>query len=233
MAGGGEGNPPIWHRVGMMDHQNAMGSIIGVLLALRERARTGESQFVTNALLGGAALTASELYVDAQGELVDFPPLDREQMGLAPGYRMYRVSDGWVAVAALSPEALGALCEAAGVEDPLDVEAALAGRAQAELLTDLERRGVAAEPVRLEQMDAFFDSDENQRLGLAVAYPHASMGRMEQVGAFWDFGELGLRLDVAPPELGEHTLEILGELGYAGDEIDALVEAGVVAVHAG
>jgi crotonobetainyl-CoA:carnitine CoA-transferase CaiB-like acyl-CoA transferase len=232
IAGGGEGNPPIWHRVGMMDHMNAMGSVVGVLLGLRERDRTGQAQFVTNALLGGAALSASELYLDAQGRLPPFPALDREQTGISPGYRMYRVADGWIAVAALGPGQLAALARVADAppEAPAQIERALEGRKQAELLADLERAGVPAEEVRLAQLDAFFDSPDHQRTRLAVSYPHAQMGRMEQVGALWNFGDLQLRFDHAPPALGQHTREILAELGYGAAEIQALIDAQIVAV---
>jgi crotonobetainyl-CoA:carnitine CoA-transferase CaiB-like acyl-CoA transferase len=203
---------------------------VGVLLALRERDRTGQAQFCTNALLGGAALSASELYVDAQGKLPAFPPLDREQMGLSPGYRMYRVADGWIAVAALGAAELAALQRVAGAGSPGQLEQALAGRKQAELLAELERARVPAEEVRLAQLDAFFDSAEHRRTRLAVSYPHAQMGQMEQVGALWNFGDLELRFDFAPPALGQHTREILAELGWSEREIETLIEQRIVAI---
>jgi crotonobetainyl-CoA:carnitine CoA-transferase CaiB-like acyl-CoA transferase len=84
--------------------------------------------------------------------------------------------------------------------------------------------------VRLEQERAFLDRPEHRSGGLVAAYPHAQMGTLEQVGAFWNFADLPLRLDVAPPALGQHTAEILGELGYRRDQIAAWVESGVVAV---
>ena len=228
VAGGGADNPPIWHRVGMMDHQNAMGSVIAVLLALRERERSGRGQFVTNALLGGAALTASELYAEADGSLPAFPELDSRQMGISPGYRMYALQDGWIAVAALRPGQLSALLEVAGVADASELEPALGPRRLGELLEELERAGVPAEAVRRDRQNAFFDSPENRRLKIAVDYPHATMGRMEQVGALWDFGDLSLRFDRAPPALGEHTREILGELDCSGAEVEELFAAAVV-----
>ena len=51
VAGAGEGNPPMWHRLGFMDHLCAMGSLIATLLALYHRDRTGETQFVAGSLL--------------------------------------------------------------------------------------------------------------------------------------------------------------------------------------
>ncbi len=88
--------------------------------------------------------------------------------------------------------------------------------------------GVPSELVRQEQGDAFFASPENQAAGLVARYPHPVYGTMEQPGAFWAFGDLDVRLDKAPPALGEHSVEILTELGFDRVEVDRLVNAGVV-----
>ena len=52
MAGAGDGNPPMWHRFGFMDHQCAMSSTVATLLALYNRDRTGQGQAVAGSLLG-------------------------------------------------------------------------------------------------------------------------------------------------------------------------------------
>src|SRR4030088_3051649 len=44
--GAGKGNPPMWHRFGMMDHQGSMASLFATLLGLLWRERTGEGHFV-------------------------------------------------------------------------------------------------------------------------------------------------------------------------------------------
>jgi crotonobetainyl-CoA:carnitine CoA-transferase CaiB-like acyl-CoA transferase len=43
----------------------------------------------------------------------------------------------------------------------------------------------------------------------------------------WYFGDLGVRLDYAPPALGEHSADILNEIGLSTAEIERLVAAGV------
>ncbi len=68
VAGAGEGNPPMWHRFGFMDHLCAMGSVIATLLALYHRDRTGQTQFAAGSLLGGGVLTGSETYLDPSGK---------------------------------------------------------------------------------------------------------------------------------------------------------------------
>jgi crotonobetainyl-CoA:carnitine CoA-transferase CaiB-like acyl-CoA transferase len=231
-AGGGSGNPPIWHRMGMMDHQNALASLFATLLALREKERSGRGQFVTASILGAAALTASELYLREDGTLPEFPPADSAQTGIAPNYRIYEVADGWVAIAALGEKRLRALIEVAGASSATRLEAALRPRKSAELLAALERAGVPCEAVRLGEELAFFDRPENLRGGLVARYAHHTMGAMEQVGAFWNLGELPLSLDRPPPALGEHSAEILRELGFDERRIGDWVARGIVAVDA-
>jgi len=89
---------------------------------------------------------------------------------------------------------------------------------------------VPSEAVRLDQCESFFSSADNDAVGLIARYEHADYGHVEQPGAFWIFGDLSVKLDRPPPGLGEHTVEVLTEVGLDPATVDALVESG--AAHA-
>jgi crotonobetainyl-CoA:carnitine CoA-transferase CaiB-like acyl-CoA transferase len=232
VAGAGEGNPPMWHRLGFCDHLCAQASVVATLLALYHRDRTGEGQAVAASLLGSGVMTNSETYLDADGKLEPVPVLDHDQTGIAPGYRIVSVADGWVAIAAVTDEQLAAACRVAGVNDIADAPGALHDRNADEILAALADAEVPSELVRQEQGNAFFASPDNRAAGLVGRYPHPAYGMMEQPGAFWAFGDLDVRLDKAPPALGEHSVEILAEVGIDREEIDRLRAAGVVTAFA-
>ena len=143
VAGAGEGNPPMWHRFGFMDHLCAMGSVIATLLALYHRDRTGTTQAVAGSLLGGGVLTGSETYLDAGGKTVAMPVLDHEQTGISPGVRILPVTDGWIAIAATTDDELAALCTVAGVDAAADAAGALAHAHQRRRTRRTPRRGRA------------------------------------------------------------------------------------------
>jgi crotonobetainyl-CoA:carnitine CoA-transferase CaiB-like acyl-CoA transferase len=84
----------------------------------------------------------------------------------------------------------------------------------------LERDQVACELVREDWEQQFFDSVSNRDAGLIASYQHADYGAFEQPGSFWDFGDLALRLERPPPALGEHTHDVLTELGLSAEEIE-------------
>jgi crotonobetainyl-CoA:carnitine CoA-transferase CaiB-like acyl-CoA transferase len=227
VLGAGAGNPPMWHRFGFMDHQCALASVVATLLALYRRGETGEGQFVSGSLLGSGALTISETYLRADGQLAPVAGLDSDQTGSGPGYRIVQLSDGWIAVAAQTVEQQAALCRVAGTSDIHQVPTVCGDRKCDELLTDLEAAGVPCEPVRQQQRFPFFDDPANRSAGLVAEYQHAEWGKLEQPGALWYFGDLGVRLDYAPPALGEHSADILNEIGLSTAEIERLVAAGV------
>jgi crotonobetainyl-CoA:carnitine CoA-transferase CaiB-like acyl-CoA transferase len=231
VAGAGAGNRPMWHRLGFCDHLCAMASVVATTLAIYHRDLTGKGQAVAASLLGAGVLTNSETYLDTNGDLAPVPVLDHEQTGIAPGYCIVPVADGWVAIAARTDDQLAALCAVAGVDDATAAPGALAERKVDELLSSLEAAGVPADHVREDQCDAFFGSAENLAAGLVARYPHPVYGMVEQPGAFWAFGDLGVRLDKAPPALGEHTVEILEEVGFSRDDVERLVAAGVARVY--
>ena len=223
VAGAGEGNDPMWHRLGFMDHLCAMGSLVSTLLALYHRDRTGETQFVAGSLLAGGVMTNSETYLDADGAVVPITPLDHEQLGIAPWYRIAEVTDGWIAVAATTDDQRAALDALGGVD-------ALVKGTVADALATLADVGVPGDEVRLDQGEPFFSSKSNDAAGLIARYEHADYGHIEQPGAFWIFGDLDVKLDRAPPALGEHTVEVLTEVGLDPATVDALLASG--AAHA-
>jgi crotonobetainyl-CoA:carnitine CoA-transferase CaiB-like acyl-CoA transferase len=231
VLGGGEGNDPMWFRFGFMDHLCAMASVVATLLALWHQDRTGEPQQVNGSLLGAAVLTNSETYLHEAGLAASVPPLDQQQMGLSPGYRLYRLADGWLALAATENDQLDRACAAVGAADPAGIAGCLADAAVAETLARLAAVDVPAEPVTLDQGEPFLDDPLHRSLGLVASYPHAEWGELEQVGALWGLGDLEVRLDRAPPSLGQHTVEVLRQVGLDERAIEGLLE-GSIAVQA-
>ena len=116
------------------------------------------------------------------------------------------------------------------MEEAEALPAALRVRKQTELLQALDAAGVPAEAVRTGQEPGFFEREEHRDARLEVSYPQAEMGRMEQVGALWNFVDLPLCLETAPPALGEHTAEVLAVLGHGEAQIADWVERGVIAI---
>ena len=216
IAGAGEGNPPMWHRFGFMDHQCAMSSTVATLLALYHRDRTGHGQAVAGSLLGAGALTVSETFKRPDGTLAPRPTLDTMQTGTSAGRRIIELDDGWIAVAADGPVEITAL-EAVKLQ----------GRKVDDALGDLARAGVPSVQVRSEQRYPFFDDAANRAAKLVAEYQHAEWGKLEQPGALWYFGNQDVQLHRAPPALGEHTVEVLRVFGIEETAIEKLLAEGV------
>jgi crotonobetainyl-CoA:carnitine CoA-transferase CaiB-like acyl-CoA transferase len=119
-------------------------------------------------------------------------------------------------------------CLLLGASGPAGLEGVLAGAACDSTIDALRAAGVSCEPVRFDQGESFLDDPLARSLGLVASYPHAEWGRLEQVGAFWDFGDLEVSLDRAPPSLGQHTVEVLTEVGLDQAVIDDLLDRSVV-----
>jgi crotonobetainyl-CoA:carnitine CoA-transferase CaiB-like acyl-CoA transferase len=230
-----EGNPPMWYRYGHGDVASAMPSVTALLIALWHRNRTGEGQFMWTSLFHGSMLYTADSWLDAEGRPSPRPKLDREQMGLDALYRLYETQDGWLQLAAVRPEHWAALCSALRRDDlGLDERFAtaaeraehrselteiLAGEFMRDIATNWRRSllaaGVPAE-VSVDTWDGetiLFDG-ELERLGLVAEYEHPLLGRVRQFGNLITFSDTPCRQERAAPMLGQHTREILAELGY-------------------
>lgn len=65
--------------------------------------------------------------------------------------------------------------------------------------------------------------------GWVTDYVHPVWGRLEQPGHFVEFSDTQAKIHRPPPVVGQHTVEILSELGYDPAHVEALRAAAVVA----
>lgn len=216
-ANAGEGNHPTWCRFGMMDHLCALASVVATLLALLRRDATGEGEFVAASLLGGS-LATMETFVLPDGTLAPMTRLDRDQIGIGPAQRLFECVDGWVAVDAPGRDALpGELSETA-----------IAAMTKAAAVSALTARGYPAAAVALDNGATFLADPDNRAARLVASFDHPAYGGYDQVGVAWSFGDLATPLRRPPPLLGEHSAQLLEELGFDADARTALFAAEAV-----
>jgi crotonobetainyl-CoA:carnitine CoA-transferase CaiB-like acyl-CoA transferase len=210
------------------DTGNGFFSAIGVIQALYHRARTGEAQAVDTSILNAGLLVASMAALKPDGSALPRPELDGMQLGLSPYYRLYRVRDGWVCVAAVTDTQRQALLAATdGGPEPAfgSLEAWFADRTASEAWNTLEQAAVPSEICDGEFGRHIYEDPEMQEHELVVRQQHPKLGRFEHFGKTITFSETPERIFGPPPVCGQHTREILHEHGFDDTEIDKLVEA--------
>ncbi len=104
--------------------------------------------------------------------------------------------------------------------------ARLATEPSASWLARLDEAGIPAGPIL--DLPAALGSPQAQALGVRVPLEHPVLGSVDQVGIPFELSATPASIRTPPPLLGEHTDQILGELGYSRDETQALRDSGVV-----
>lgn len=226
------GNDPMYYRFGMCDASNAMLSVIGLLMALYHRDRTGEGQELWTSLLDGSMVFSSDVVL-VDGRPVPHPHLDKDQRGLDPRYRLYRCQDDeWIQLACVRDDewerALAVLELAADASEDV-VEGRIATKTSQQWQRRFDDAAVPAEIARdTIAGEEFLTDADNVALGLVANYQHTTMGRLRQAGAFITLSDTPGATERPPPLLGEQTREILVSLGKSGADISTLYDAGVV-----
>ena len=226
------GNPPLWSRSGMGDTGNALLASIAITLALFHRDRTGQGQAVSTSIVNACLLNTSYAWIHADGTPGSWLHADRDQYGLGPFYRLYRVSDGWVFVAAVTDDHRRALLDAldvAGSGDPAVALAdALASRPALDAFKVLDDAGVPIEIVDEQFCREVFDDPDLRRRGWVSSTTAGGVGRFEDPGLLVDLSATPGVIRRGPCLCGEHTREILAELGYTDEQVTELAAAKVV-----
>jgi len=240
--GAGTGNAPVRSVEGNEDYYNGLLGAAAVLMGLEHRAKTGEGQYIESPQLHSSLFVTSHHFLGPNGESMSAMPLDQEQMGWGPLYRLYRTSDDWICIACMGDKAFARLAKALrlpaeivlkwGVEnqraanaDELAVEIArcLAALTSAQAEKVLREHGVPCEVPRAEPgAPKLFWADWALASGLVVEQPQSMWGPIREIGLYMHLSDTPGQHKGPAPRLGQHTSELLHELGYSDERIAQL-----------
>jgi len=232
--------PPVRSQVPFEDYGTALHTAFGIVVALYHRAKTGEGQVIDGSLLA-TGVTFMQAFLGERAVL----PVERTQRGNAGFYSApadcYRTKDGWIMVQVIGPDMFARWARLVGRPDLIDdarfaddllradnrdvITEAMNGwiieRTNAEAIAALDAARVPSGPV-LQLCQVLNDPQVQARDMLQyVDYP----GAPKPV----PLANTAVRLSATPggirrraPTLGEHTDEVLGELGFSAEEIARL-----------
>jgi crotonobetainyl-CoA:carnitine CoA-transferase CaiB-like acyl-CoA transferase len=217
----------------------------GILVALLEREKSGKGQWVSTSLL------------QAVIGMLDFQAARWLMNGEVPGQAgnnhptvsptgVFRTKDGQINIAASGQTMFRRLCETLGLPALVDdarfktpgdrsknrdqlnaiLEQRLSQYTQDEIVQRLNQAGVPAGPIL--DIGQVFQNEQVKGLGLSARVQSPELGEIEIQNTPYRLSRTPGGARSAAPERGEHTNEVLAELGHSANDIRAFRAAGVV-----
>ena len=239
------GQGPVRAGTAIADISAGLFAALGVLTALLEREASGKGQWVQSSLLM------------SQIALLDFQAARYLMKGDVPGQAgndhptsmptsAYKTKDGYINIAATGETMWRRVCEGLERKDLLErddfkgeanrsknraalnaeINKATATRTSAEWIEILSRGNVPCGPIYT--IDKMFADPQVQHIQAAAKVTSRKLGEFRIVNQAVRLSRTPASIASAPPEIGEHTDEILAELGYEQDRIGELRRRNIV-----
>jgi formyl-CoA transferase len=218
---------------------------IGILVALLEREQSGEGQHVTTSLLQAqifmldfqAARFLTEGHVAKQAG-------NNHPTSIPTG--VFKTKDGHLNIAVTGQVIWERFCQAMGhpewIENPdyksgklrsqnrdalnAEIGKATVAKTGAEWVEIFNKAGVPCGPIY--DIGQMFSDPQVKHLGIAKESARSDGGRLGLVGQPFTLSRTPSQIAARPPDLGEHTDEILHEFGFSAGEIKTLKDAKAV-----
>ncbi|HVC61981.1 MAG TPA: CoA transferase [Acetobacteraceae bacterium] len=242
---GAPDDPPLRSGVPISDLIAGLYAALSISASVLRARTTGQGEraevSLTNGMVSMLAYIASDYF--ATGTV---PPRGGNDHPIAAPYGLFPTRDGQLALAPPGDEFFGRLADALGAPglktDPLYATSAarvanrarinaivggkLAAHTTAHWVAVLNAAGVPCGPVQ--SVDQVFDDPQIAAQQMVLEVPHPGHGIVRMLGFPMKLAAVPCRVRRPAPELGEHTDEVLAELGYDETAREVLRRAGVV-----
>jgi len=244
---GEKGGGPMRIGVAIEDINAGLHAVISILAALRVRDNLGVGQYIDLSMMdaGVSWMTYVAGNYFATGNVPQ--RLGTAHPSIVP-YQAFKTGDDkYILIAGGNDRLFGILCKILGleslIEDPLYsknearvsnkdtlvqiIQDALLKKSRDAWLDSLRDSGFPCAPVYT--IDEVFADPQVHHRDMVVEMMHPTAGAIKQIGTPFRLSVSKTGLDQCPPELSEHTDDILGDLlGYTESQIEALREKGVI-----
>jgi crotonobetainyl-CoA:carnitine CoA-transferase CaiB-like acyl-CoA transferase len=242
---GEPGSDPVMVGVPQADMVAGMFAAFAIAAALHARERSGEGQIIDATMIGGqvALLSRQAARYFADGTVPR--PEGNVHASIVP-YQTFRASDGHVNVGVANNALFERFCRALELDELLEderftdnpkrvahrkeivpiIERRIRTLTKSEVVRRLREANVPVGPINA--LDEVFADPVVRHLGLVAEVDHPTAGRVRAPGIPVRLSGTPPSVRRHPPELGEHTDEVLSELGYTKAEIAALRRDGAV-----
>jgi crotonobetainyl-CoA:carnitine CoA-transferase CaiB-like acyl-CoA transferase len=242
---GKPGEGPMRVGCAVADVGGGLLAALGIMTALLERETSGEGQWVQSNLLQAAIQL-----LDFQAARYTMSGEVPEQVGNDHPTSMptsaYATADGHINVAAAGKKMWRIVCECIGRLDLVDhpdfreaegraknraalnaeITRSLKTKTSAEWVAIFNKAGVPCGPIY--RMDQVFADPQVQHMQVRAEVTHRQLGRLGLINQPVKLSRTPARLVAASPERGEHTEEVLLDLGYSSDDVKKLKSEGIV-----